>query len=75
MDSSSAPEVPPFARRPMPAIPHPGEEPPVSDPLPFERLHRDLTHYLRQPAPDGAQADAGRYVLSSPEPAHRLWRE
>ena len=44
-------------------------------PLPFERLHRDLTHYLRQPAPDGAQADAGRYVLSSPEPAHRLWRE
>lgn len=32
-------------------------------PLPFERLHRDLTHYLRQPAPDGAVADAGRFVL------------
>lgn len=33
-------------------------------PLPFERLHRDLTHYLRQPAPDGALADVGRFVLS-----------
>ncbi|GAC1590223.1 MAG: acyl-CoA dehydrogenase family protein [Hymenobacter sp.] len=32
-------------------------------PLPFERLHRDLTHYLRQPAPDGALADVGRFVL------------
>lgn len=44
-------------------------------PLPFERLHRDLTHYLRQPAPDGAQADAGRYVLSLDQPAHLLWHE
>ena len=43
------------------------------EPLPFERLHRDLTHYLRQPAPDGAQADAGRYVLSLDQPAHLLW--
>ena len=34
-------------------------------PLPFERLHRDLTHYLRQPAPDGALADVGRFVLES----------
>ncbi|MBF9143805.1 acyl-CoA dehydrogenase family protein [Hymenobacter properus] len=33
------------------------------EPLPFERLHRDLTHYLRQPAPDGALADVGRFVL------------
>ena len=32
-------------------------------PEPFERLHRDLTHYLRQPAPDAAQADAGRFAL------------
>lgn len=44
-------------------------------PLPFERLHRDLTHYLRQPAPDGAQADAGRYVLSLDQPAHLLWND
>ena len=34
-------------------------------PLPFERLHRDLTHYLRQPAPDGALADVGRFVLEN----------
>ena len=32
-------------------------------PLTFERLHRDLTHYLRQPAPDGSLADVGRFVL------------
>lgn len=32
-------------------------------PHPFERLHRDLTHYLRQPAPDAALADVGRFVL------------
>ncbi|WP_261989910.1 acyl-CoA dehydrogenase [Hymenobacter puniceus] len=42
-------------------------------PEPFERLHRDLTHYLRQPAPDAAQADVGRFVLSRPEPAYHLW--
>ena len=36
-------------------------------PLPFERLHRDLTHYLRQPAPDGALADVGRFVLENQE--------
>ena len=35
-------------------------------PQPFERLHRDLTHYLRQPAPDGALADVGRFVLEGP---------
>ena len=35
------------------------------EPLPFERLHRDLTHYLRQPAPDGALADVGRFVLEA----------
>ena len=32
-------------------------------PQPFERLHRDLTHYLRQPAPDAVLADVGRFVL------------
>ena len=42
-------------------------------PEPFERLHRDLTHYLRQPAPDAALADAGRHVLASERPAHALW--
>ncbi len=32
-------------------------------PEPFERMHRDLTHYLRQPAPDAVLADVGRFVL------------
>ncbi|GAB2791975.1 alkylation response protein AidB-like acyl-CoA dehydrogenase [Hymenobacter luteus] len=43
-------------------------------PEPFERLHRDLTHYLRQPAPDAALADAGRYALQQEQPAYRLWQ-
>ncbi|MCB2409910.1 acyl-CoA dehydrogenase [Hymenobacter lucidus] len=44
-------------------------------PEPFERLHRDLTHYLRQPAPDAALADAGRFVLQQPSPAYSLWKD
>lgn len=32
-------------------------------PLPMERIIRDLTVYLRQPAPDAALASAGRYAL------------
>ncbi|MGI4832356.1 MAG: acyl-CoA dehydrogenase family protein [Janthinobacterium lividum] len=42
-------------------------------PEPFERLHRDLTHYLRQPAPDAALADAGRFALTSDKPAYQLF--
>jgi len=42
-------------------------------PEPFERLHRDLTHYLRQPAPDAALAEAGRFALASDRPAYELW--
>ena len=42
-------------------------------PEPFERLHRDLTHYLRQPAPDAVVAEAGRFALSSDVPAHELF--
>jgi alkylation response protein AidB-like acyl-CoA dehydrogenase len=40
----------------------------------FERIHRDLTHYLRQPAPDATLTELGRYVLQSQTPAHDLWR-
>ncbi|RTQ44990.1 acyl-CoA dehydrogenase [Hymenobacter gummosus] len=43
-------------------------------PHPLERLHRDLTHYLRQPAPDAALADIGRFALARTEPAAQLWR-
>lgn len=42
-------------------------------PLPFERIHRDLTMYLRQPAPDATLADIGRYVAGSPVATHALW--
>ncbi len=42
-------------------------------PLPFERIHRDLTFYLRQPAPDATVADIGRFVSTNPTPIHDLW--
>lgn len=41
-------------------------------PSPLERLHRDLTHYLRQPAPDAVLAAAGEHALASDEPSYRL---
>jgi hypothetical protein len=44
-------------------------------PEPFERLHRDLTHYLRQPAPDAILADAGRFALESDKPSFELWQQ
>ena len=43
-------------------------------PQPFERIHRDLTIYLRQPAPDATLVDIGQYVLTQSTPAHDLWR-
>lgn len=43
-------------------------------PLPFERIHRDLTFYLRQPAPDATLTDIGRYALTHPDDAHDLWK-
>ncbi len=42
-------------------------------PLPFERIHRDLTMYLRQPAPDASLVDIGQYVGQQKTPAHDLW--
>ena len=43
-------------------------------PHPFERIHRDLTLYLRQPAPDATLVDIGKYVLTNPPAANELWR-
>ncbi len=40
-----------------------------------ERVARDLATYLRQPAPDGAMADAAAAILNSASPARNLWRE
>lgn len=42
-------------------------------PEPFERMHRDLAHYLRQPAPDAALVDAGRHVMDDARTADALW--
>lgn len=42
-------------------------------PHPMERMIRDLTLYLRQPAFDAALANVGQYVLSRPEPSRQLW--
>ena len=42
-------------------------------PNPVERIHRDLTTYLRQPAPDETLADAGKYVFNQPDTTS-LWR-
>jgi alkylation response protein AidB-like acyl-CoA dehydrogenase len=42
-------------------------------PHPIERLGRDLTLYLRQPAPDAAIAGAGAYVLGDSRPILDLW--
>ena len=46
----------------------------LNKPFHFERIIRDLTIYLRQPAPDAALADAGRYVLESKIAADDLWK-
>lgn len=42
-------------------------------PHPVERIGRDLTTYLRQPAPDAALAGAGRYVLASDRSTIEAW--
>jgi alkylation response protein AidB-like acyl-CoA dehydrogenase len=42
-------------------------------PIPIERIIRDLTLYLRQPAFDAAFANVGNYVLNQPATAERLW--
>jgi alkylation response protein AidB-like acyl-CoA dehydrogenase len=42
-------------------------------PHPFERIHRDLTLYLRQPAPDATLLDIGKFVLTNDQPADELW--
>ena len=43
-------------------------------PNPLERLHRDLTTYLRQPAPDATLNSIGDYVLRQ-ESTNKLWND
>jgi alkylation response protein AidB-like acyl-CoA dehydrogenase len=42
-------------------------------PHPIERLVRDLTIYLRQPAPDAALTDAGRFALAATATSAAIW--
>ncbi len=42
-------------------------------PHPMERIIRDLTLYLRQPAFDISLTSVGKYVLEQTEPASELW--
>lgn len=42
-------------------------------PYAIDRVIRDLTLYLRQPAHDAAIADVGKHVLAQPQPAQQLW--
>jgi len=44
-------------------------------PWPFERIHRDLTVYLRQPAPDAALDDVGAYALERTGASDTLWTD
>lgn len=43
------------------------------EPHPMERIIRDLTIYLRQPAFDVAITNVGHYVLTESLPANQLW--
>ncbi|WDF46187.1 acyl-CoA dehydrogenase family protein [Chryseobacterium sp. KACC 21268] len=45
----------------------------LNKPYHFERIIRDLSTYLRQPAPDQVLADVGGYVLNSNVPASEIW--
>ena len=47
----------------------------LNKPFHFERIIRDLTIYLRQPAPDAALAEVGGFVLKNATNADDLWRE
>ncbi|WP_394754706.1 acyl-CoA dehydrogenase family protein [Crenothrix sp.] len=45
----------------------------LNHPFHFGRIIRDLTIYLRQPAPDAALAEVGQYVLQSELGVDSLW--
>ena len=47
----------------------------LNKPYHFERIIRDLSTYLRQPAPDAALADVGHFVLHNNMPSGELWEQ
>ncbi len=42
-------------------------------PWPFARMIRDLTMYLRQPAPDAVVDRLGRHIIDDPRSLHTIW--
>ncbi len=46
----------------------------LNKPYHFERIFRDLTIYLRQPAPDASLTSVGNFVLESAKPNDDLWK-
>lgn len=46
----------------------------LNKPYHFERIIRDLSTYLRQPAPDETLSDVGGFVLKSEIPIDELWK-
>lgn len=45
----------------------------LNKPYHFERIIRDLSTYLRQPAPDAVLADVGKYILQSDISSGEIW--
>lgn len=45
----------------------------LNKPYHFERIIRDLSTYLRQPAPDAILGDVGGYVMNSSNSASKIW--
>lgn len=45
----------------------------LNKPYHFERIIRDLSTYLRQPAPDAVLADVGEYILNSDNSINEFW--
>jgi len=45
----------------------------LNKPYHFERIIRDLSTYLRQPAPDAVLADVGTHILQSETSAGEIW--
>lgn len=46
----------------------------LMQPHPLERIHRDLTTYLKQPAPDAAVLSTGTYVLNQQD-VNSMWAD
>ncbi|MCD9856652.1 acyl-CoA/acyl-ACP dehydrogenase [Epilithonimonas sp. JDS] len=47
----------------------------LNRPYHFERIIRDLSTYLRQPAPDAVLTEIGSFILNSDTPATDIWNQ